>query len=115
VAVLLRGDHEVNEVKVKNLLGVTDLHLAGPERVEETGAEVGFAGPWVWLPLYADQAVRDPEPLVTGANRTDYHWSPGSILSGTLTSPGWPICARLRPRTPAPAAARPWKSSGASR
>ncbi len=46
VAVLIRGDHEVNEVKVKNLLGVTDLILAGIIRVQElTGAEVGFAGP----------------------------------------------------------------------
>ncbi len=46
VAVLIRGDHEVNEVKVKNLLGATELLLAGPDRVRElTSAEVGFAGP----------------------------------------------------------------------
>ena len=46
MAVLIRGDHEVNEVKVKNLPGVTDLILAGLIRVQElTGAEVGFAGP----------------------------------------------------------------------
>jgi len=75
VAVLIRGDHEVNEVKVRNLLGVTDLHLAGPERVEElTGAEVGFSGPvGLNLPIYADQAVLTLSSLVTGANRTDYH------------------------------------------
>jgi prolyl-tRNA synthetase len=75
VAVLLRGDHEVNEIKVKNLLGVTDLLLAGPARVEElTGAAVGFAGPvGLALPLYADQAVAALPAMVTGANRTDYH------------------------------------------
>ncbi|MCL6622444.1 MAG: proline--tRNA ligase [Syntrophobacterales bacterium] len=75
VAVLLRGDHEVNEVKVKNLLGVTDLFLAGPARVEElTGAEVGFSGPvGLNLPLYADQAVMALARGITGANRSGYH------------------------------------------
>jgi len=75
VAVLIRGDHEVNEVKVKNLLGVTDLILAGIIRVQElTGAEVGFAGPvGLKLPVYADQAVARMNVLVTGANRDNYH------------------------------------------
>jgi len=75
VAVLIRGDHEVNEVKVKNLLGVADLTLAGANRVRElTGAEVGFAGPvGLNLPIYADQAVTALASAVTGANKTDYH------------------------------------------
>lgn len=75
VAVLLRGDHEVNEVKVKNLLGITDLFLAGPARVEElTGAEVGFSGPvGLNLPLYADQAVMALATCITGANKNGYH------------------------------------------
>jgi prolyl-tRNA synthetase len=75
VAVLIRGDHEINEVKVKNLLGVTDLILAGLIRVQElTGAEVGFAGPvGLKLPIYADQAVARMNALVTGANRDNYH------------------------------------------
>ncbi|MFZ5448674.1 MAG: proline--tRNA ligase [Thermodesulfobacteriota bacterium] len=75
VAVLIRGDHEVNEVKVKNLLGVTDLILAGIIKVQElTGAEVGFAGPVnLKLPIYADQAVARLPAMVTGANRDDYH------------------------------------------
>jgi prolyl-tRNA synthetase len=75
VAVLIRGDHEVNEVKVKNLLGVTDLILASLIRVQElTGAEVGFAGPvQLKLPIYADQAVIRMNAMVTGANRDNYH------------------------------------------
>jgi prolyl-tRNA synthetase len=75
VAVLIRGDHEVNEVKVKNLLGVTDLILAGLIRVQElTGAEVGFAGPvGLKLPIYADQAVARMTAMITGANRDNYH------------------------------------------
>ena len=75
VAVLIRGDHEVNEVKVKNLLGVTDLILAGIIKVQElTGAEVGFAGPVkLALPIYADQAVAQMCAMITGANRDNYH------------------------------------------
>jgi prolyl-tRNA synthetase len=75
VAVLLRGDHEVNEVKVKNLLGVTDLTLAGPGRVMElTGAAVGFSGPvGLKIPLYADQDVASLASMVVGANRENYH------------------------------------------
>jgi prolyl-tRNA synthetase len=75
VAILLRGDHEVNEVKVKNLLGVTELTLAGAARVENlTGAEVGFSGPvGLNLPLYADQAVMALSSCITGANRTGFH------------------------------------------
>jgi prolyl-tRNA synthetase len=74
-AVLIRGDHEVNEVKVKNLLGVTELILAGTIKVQElTGAEVGFAGPVkLALPIYADQAVARMNSMITGANRDDHH------------------------------------------
>lgn len=77
VAVLLRGDHEVNEVKVKNLLGVTDLLLAGPAKVKElTGAEVGFTGPLgLSIPVYADQAVAALGAMVTGANKDDHHFT----------------------------------------
>jgi prolyl-tRNA synthetase len=76
LAVLIRGDHEVNEVKVKNLLGVTDLALASLIRVQElTGAEAGFAGPvGLNLPLYADQAVARMPVMITGANRDNHHF-----------------------------------------
>jgi prolyl-tRNA synthetase len=75
VAILLRGDHEVNEVKVKNLLGVTELALAGLIRVQElTGAEAGFAGPvGLDLPIYADQAVARMNAMITGANKDNHH------------------------------------------
>ncbi len=75
VAVLIRGDHEVNEIKVKNLLGATELLLAGPDRVRDlTHAEVGFAGPvGLGIPIYADQAVAELPAMVTGANKTDHH------------------------------------------
>ncbi len=75
VAILIRGDHEVNEVKVKNLIGVTDLTLASLIRVQElTGAEAGFAGPvGLKIPIYADQAVVRMNAMVTGANQDNHH------------------------------------------
>ena len=76
VAVLVRGDHDVNEIKVKRLLGVTDLELAGSEKVQAlTGAPVGYAGP-VGLKdvrILADQAVTHMRNFVVGANQADTH------------------------------------------
>ena len=46
VVALVRGDHELNEIKLKNILGCTELEMAGDEVVTKvTGAPVGFAGP----------------------------------------------------------------------
>ena len=45
-AVLIRGDQEVNEIKVKNYLGAAELELASDEMIlKATGAPRGFAGP----------------------------------------------------------------------
>lgn len=77
VAVLLRGDHEANEIKIKKLLGVTDLELADAETVQEiTGAPVGFAGP-IGLkraPIVADHAVKTLTNFVVGGNEADTHY-----------------------------------------
>ncbi|TAJ06946.1 MAG: proline--tRNA ligase [Nitrospirae bacterium] len=78
VAVLIRGDHEANEVKLKKLLGVTDLELADPDTVAKTtGAPVvGFAGP-VGLKnvrILADQAVAAMRNVVVGGNEADHHY-----------------------------------------
>lgn len=77
VAVLVRGDHEVNEVKLARLLGVTEVELAGPEKVMTlTGAPVGFAGP-VGLKdvrVFGDYAVKAMRNFVIGANQADTHF-----------------------------------------
>ncbi len=75
VAAMVRGDRELNETKLKNLLGVTDLELAAPNVVREvTHAEVGFAGPvGLELEIYADLEVEKMNSLIVGANKTDYH------------------------------------------
>jgi prolyl-tRNA synthetase len=77
VAVAIRGDREVNEVKLGNYLDAQFLALAGEERVRQaTGSPVGFAGP-VGLPagvrLIADRSAADLDAFVCGANRADAH------------------------------------------
>ncbi|MEW6544374.1 MAG: proline--tRNA ligase [Nitrospirota bacterium] len=77
VAVLLRGDHEVNEIKLKKLLGVEDLALADPEKVQAaTGAPVGFAGPvgLRGVRVVADQAVKGMRNVVVGGNKAHSHY-----------------------------------------
>lgn len=77
VAVLIRGDHEANEIKLKKLLSVTDLELADPETVAKaTGAPVGFAGPigLKGLRILADHAVAGLHNIVVGANEADHHY-----------------------------------------
>jgi prolyl-tRNA synthetase len=75
VAALIRGDHEVNEVKLKNYLGAEQLALADPGLVEElTGAPMGFAGPvGLKVKMIADQAVQGMTNFVTGGNKMDLH------------------------------------------
>ncbi len=76
LAALVRGDRDVNEVKLKKAAQVLELELASPELVEElTGAPVGFAGP---VGLSGVMLVVDPEVAalknaVSGANQADAH------------------------------------------
>jgi prolyl-tRNA synthetase len=77
VAVLIRGDHDLNEVKLARLLHVTDVKLAEPESVQElTGAPVGFAGPVGLnrMQVLADQAVKGMRNFVVGSNEADAHY-----------------------------------------
>jgi len=76
VAAVLRGDRELNETKLTNLLGCMDLEMADPETIEKvTGAAVGFAGPvGLEIRTIADPEVRHMADFITGANETDYHY-----------------------------------------
>ncbi|MBP1753287.1 MAG: prolyl-tRNA synthetase [Geobacteraceae bacterium] len=75
VLALLRGDHDLNEIKLKNLLDCTDLEMAGDEVVAKlTGAPVGFAGPvGLSIRIVADLAVQGMRNFVTGGNAKDLH------------------------------------------
>ncbi|MBN1818062.1 MAG: proline--tRNA ligase, partial [Sedimentisphaerales bacterium] len=76
VAVLVRGDHEVNPEKLTQLVGGKHIELADEATiVKVTRAAVGFAGP-VGLKadlLLVDHGVAAMACGVTGANKTDYH------------------------------------------
>ena len=77
VAVAVRGDREVNEVKVSNALGgVIKLEMAtGEEVFKATNAEVGFAGP-VGIKvdeLLVDEEVANMHNFIVGANETGFH------------------------------------------
>jgi prolyl-tRNA synthetase len=75
VAALVRGDHEINEKKLKGFLGTENLQLAGEEVVEEmTHAPKGFAGPLgLSIPILADLDIQKMVNFVTGANEKDAH------------------------------------------
>ena len=77
VAVMVRGDREINEVKVTNAIGeVNSLELASNEEVQNaTNAVVGFAGP-IGIKvdiLLVDEEVANMYNFIVGANKTGYH------------------------------------------
>ena len=77
VAVMVRGDREVNETKLRKLFGATEVELADPEMVKEaTGADIGFAGPiGIKCTLVADPEVTFMNNFIVGANKTGYHYT----------------------------------------
>ena len=78
VTVMVRGDREVNEVKISNALGgdIVELSMASVEEVKNaTNAEVGFAGP-IGIKvdtLLVDNEVVNMQNFIVGANETGYH------------------------------------------
>ena len=75
VAVLLRGDHEANETKIKNQLKAGSLELADEKKVNEvTGGPMGFSGPvGLSVRILGDNSIRGITGAVTGANEKDKH------------------------------------------
>lgn len=77
VAVMVRGDCDVNEIKLQNYLNADSVKLCSAEKVKElTGAEIGYAGP-INLPetvkIIADGFCDNRVNFECGANRTNYH------------------------------------------
>jgi prolyl-tRNA synthetase len=75
VAVLLRGDREVEEVKLKNLLGAVDVELAGEQEVyDATKVPTGYLGPvGLTLKAVADQEVAHMRNFTVGGNEKNVH------------------------------------------
>jgi prolyl-tRNA synthetase len=78
VMVLVRGDHEVNEVKVKNVMEASSCIMADEETIRSlTGASPGSLGPVnvkEKITILADQALRAFAQWHIGANEDDYHF-----------------------------------------
>ena len=77
VAGVVRGDYEINLLKLKKLVGCQALTLASSQTVKRvTGAEPGYAGP-LHLPsevlVYYDDALRGRANFECGSNRTHFH------------------------------------------
>lgn len=78
VLVLVRGDHDVNDVKLKNFLAVDFLEEATEEDAQKyLGADFGSVGPIgvaEEVKVYADRHVQDLANAITGANETGFHY-----------------------------------------
>jgi prolyl-tRNA synthetase len=75
IFVVIRGDLEINEIKLKNLLKCSELHLATETEVDAVGIVAGFASPVgiVGLKIVADDSITLGANFVVGANKADYH------------------------------------------
>ncbi len=81
IALVLRGDHELNEVKAQKLPGVTvPLSFANEADIEAaTGSKPGSIGPvGLALPLYADESALAVADWVSGANEEGFHYRGGN-------------------------------------
>jgi len=105
IAVLVRGDRVVNEVKLQKALGAAELAMASEAGVRDaTGAPVGFAGP-VGLPsavpVYCDLEVRALGDFVVGANQVDQHYR-GVNLTRDFTPTAFGDYRQAAPGDPCP-------------
>jgi prolyl-tRNA synthetase len=76
VLVVLRGDHELNEIKLCRALGVSEVHLASAEDVKQaTGAPTGFIGPMGYKAgrVFVDRDAAAVVDGISGANQADAH------------------------------------------
>ena len=78
VALVLRGDHELNAVKAQKIAGVASpLTMASPESVvKATGCGPGFVGPvGLEIPVFYDHATIGMSDSVCGGNEKDMHYT----------------------------------------
>ena len=93
VFAVVRGDFEVNESKLKKLLGISELVFANDEQIRKAGAVPGYASPLGMDPkkvkIVFDPSAAESPNLVVGANEADYHYrnfNYGRDLDGALVS-----------------------------
>ncbi len=76
VAVCIRGDHEVNEIKLEKILGGKPFRMAKDEEIRRiAGASPGFIGPkGLKIKIIADKSLVGYPNFVIGANEDEYHY-----------------------------------------
>jgi prolyl-tRNA synthetase len=86
-AALLRGDHELNEAKLRRALGASSIVPADASAIEKaTGSPMGFLGPVdIKIPFVIDRAVAAMPNIVVGANAVDLH------LKGVVPGRDFPL------------------------
>lgn len=79
VFVMIRGDIEVNETKLRNHLKAADLRFAGDELIRASGAVPGYASPLGLDParvrIVVDRSAAESPNLVVGANEAGFHYT----------------------------------------
>ena len=75
-AAMVKGNRDVNEVKLRKLFNATNVELADAEIVMQvTNAPIGFAGPIdIKCPIVMDEEVSFMSNFIVGANKVDYHY-----------------------------------------
>ncbi|CAN7699352.1 proline--tRNA ligase [Paenibacillus sp. LjRoot56] len=75
VIMLIRGDLEINEIKLKQVLGVDEITMLTEAEIKVLGSIAGFIGPvgLSTVKLLADTSIRGLNNAVVGANEADYH------------------------------------------
>jgi prolyl-tRNA synthetase len=75
VFTVIRGDLEVNEIKLKNLLKCTELHMATEAETKESGLVAGYASAigLKGIRIVADDSIKLGSNFVAGANKADMH------------------------------------------
>jgi prolyl-tRNA synthetase len=105
VALVLRGDHELNAVKAQKLPGVANpLRMASPERVRQAaGCDPGSIGPIGFAgKIYVDHAAAHLADFVCGANEKDVHFT-GVNWARDLPEPHSQDIRNVQPGDPSPA------------
>jgi prolyl-tRNA synthetase len=101
VLVLVRGDHRLNDFKLRNALGATFRPADEAEVKELFGTEPGFIGPvGAGTKILADRALEGLHGLVTGANERDVHLT--GVEPGRDFTPEWVDVRSVEPGDTAP-------------
>jgi prolyl-tRNA synthetase len=96
VLALVRGDHDLNEIKLQNALGAPTRPAQLEEVRDVFGSEPGFIGPiGATVDVVADEALQGLSGLVTGANEADTHLV--GVEPGRDFQPTWADVRRVEP------------------